>query len=164
MDTMITDPRDFNFFLNSHGSIQGTSRPVRYYVLLDQNRMGADEIQHFAYWSALSCPALPSPGQSLLRAAATQLNAYSVCLPSIDESEAAHLWQLGQLPQGMALRLPHSELRCRSTYTFCRCTRAVSLPPPVYYAHLAAYRGRILVADIDSDAGDKTYPSCCSPC
>ena len=50
VDSMITDPRDFNFFLNSHASIQGTSRPARYYVLLDQNRMGADEVQHFAYW------------------------------------------------------------------------------------------------------------------
>ena len=50
VDSMITDPRDFNFFLNSHASIQGTSRPARYHVLLDQNRMGADEVQHFAYW------------------------------------------------------------------------------------------------------------------
>ena len=50
MDTGITDLREFNYFLNSHASIQSTSRPARYYVLLDQNRMGPDEIQQFSYW------------------------------------------------------------------------------------------------------------------
>ena len=50
MDTGIIDLRDFNFYLNSHASIQGTSRPARYVVLLDQNKMGVDEIQQFSYW------------------------------------------------------------------------------------------------------------------
>lgn len=50
MDTGITDLREFNYFLNSHASIQGTSRPARYFVLLDQNRMGPDKIQQFSYW------------------------------------------------------------------------------------------------------------------
>ena len=40
-------------------------------------------------------------------------------------------------------------------HVYCRCTRSVSLVPPVYYAHLAAYRGRVLraAAGDDSDAG-----------
>jgi eukaryotic translation initiation factor 2C len=34
----------------------------------------------------------------------------------------------------------------------CRCTRSVSLVPAAYYAHLAAFRGRALLApDDDSD-------------
>ncbi len=37
------------------------------------------------------------------------------------------------------------------SYLFCRCTRSVSLVPPCYYAHLAAFRGRILVSDSLSD-------------
>jgi hypothetical protein len=38
-------------------------------------------------------------------------------------------------------------------YLFCRCTRSVSQPPPTYYAHLAAFRGRIMLAgDAASDA------------
>eukprot|EP00192_Tetraselmis_astigmatica_P024724 CAMPEP_0117648132 /NCGR_PEP_ID=MMETSP0804-20121206/227_1 /TAXON_ID=1074897 /ORGANISM="Tetraselmis astigmatica, Strain CCMP880" /LENGTH=472 /DNA_ID=CAMNT_0005453685 /DNA_START=616 /DNA_END=2034 /DNA_ORIENTATION=+ len=39
-------------------------------------------------------------------------------------------------------------------YTFCRCTRSVSVCPPAYYAHLAAERGRVLCnsyAGSDSD-------------
>jgi len=50
VDTGIIDLRDFNFYLNSHASIQGTSWPARYVVLLDQNKMGVDEIQQFSYW------------------------------------------------------------------------------------------------------------------
>lgn len=34
-------------------------------------------------------------------------------------------------------------------YLFCRCTRSVSKPPPTYYAHLAAFRGRIMLAGLD---------------
>ena len=29
-------------------------------------------------------------------------------------------------------------------FTYCRCTRSVSICPPAYYAHLAAERGRLL--------------------
>jgi len=29
-------------------------------------------------------------------------------------------------------------------HNYCRCTRSVSIVPPVYYSHLAAYRGRVL--------------------
>ena len=37
-------------------------------------------------------------------------------------------------------------------YLFCRCTRSVSQPPPTYYAHLAAFRGRIML--VGSDVSD----------
>ena len=39
-------------------------------------------------------------------------------------------------------------------YLFCRCTRSVSICPPAYYAHLAAFRGRALClhADDSSDS------------
>ena len=40
-------------------------------------------------------------------------------------------------------------------YTYCRCTRSVSVCPPAYYAHLAAERGRILCGaygDSESDS------------
>ena len=38
-------------------------------------------------------------------------------------------------------------------YTYARCTRSVSVVPPAYYAHLAAYRARLY---LDSLGGSDT--------
>ncbi|KAL6566896.1 argonaute 5 [Orobanche minor] len=39
-------------------------------------------------------------------------------------------------------------------YTYARCTRSVSIVPPAYYAHLAAFRARYYIEGIDmSDSG-----------
>ena len=47
-------------------------------------------------------------------------------------------------------------LPCRLCYLFCRCCHPVSLCPPVYYAHLAAFRQRelcqITVPSMSDDA------------
>ena len=51
------------------------------------------------------------------------------------------------------------------SFLFCRCVTPVSVPPPVFYAHLAAARGRLLrgmeddpfdsdTASISSDASE----------
>ena len=45
-------------------------------------------------------------------------------------------------------------LACRLCYLFCRATRAVSVCPPAYYAHLAAFRQRELCQMSDSSASD----------
>lgn len=42
----------------------------------------------------------------------------------------------------------------RLCYLFCRATRAVSVCPPAYYAHLAAFRQRELCQMSDSSASD----------
>ncbi|KAF1767636.1 hypothetical protein GCK72_007595 [Caenorhabditis remanei] len=49
VDCVITHPTQFEFFLCSHAGIQGTSRPTRYYVLWDDNKMPADEMQQMTY-------------------------------------------------------------------------------------------------------------------
>ncbi len=56
IDTGITHPTDYEFLLNSHASIQGTSRPALYTVLLDQNRFSADELQAFSYKCGTCAP------------------------------------------------------------------------------------------------------------
>jgi eukaryotic translation initiation factor 2C len=53
VDRGIAHPTEFDFYLNSHASIQGTSRPAHYHVLLDQNRMQADQLQALSYECAL---------------------------------------------------------------------------------------------------------------
>ncbi|CAN8270652.1 unnamed protein product [Cochlearia groenlandica] len=90
VDTKICHPNEFDFYLNSHAGIQGTSRPAHYHVLLDENKFTADELQ-------------------------TLTN--SLC------------------------------------YTFARCTKSVSIVPPAYYAHLAAFRARYYMESEMSDGG-----------
>ncbi|KAF8039529.1 hypothetical protein BT93_B1907 [Corymbia citriodora subsp. variegata] len=90
VDTRICHPTEFDFYLNSHAGIQGTSKPSHYHVLLDENNFSADALQ-------------------------TLTN--NLC------------------------------------YTYARCTRSVSIVPPAYYAHLAAFRARYYIEGDESDAG-----------
>ena len=41
-------------------------------------------------------------------------------------------------------------------YLFCRCTRSVSVCPPAYYAHLAAFRGRSMLSHVDSSESESS--------
>ncbi|KAL1673578.1 Piwi domain-containing protein [Schizophyllum commune] len=45
IDTNIVDPVEFDFYLQSHAGIQGTSRPVHYW----ENQLSADAVQRFTY-------------------------------------------------------------------------------------------------------------------
>ncbi|KAH9700158.1 protein argonaute 5 [Citrus sinensis] len=96
VDTQICHPTEFDFYLNSHAGIQGTSRPTHYHVLFDENRFTADGLQVLTN---------------------------NLC------------------------------------YTYARCTRSVSigltLLPPAYYAHLAAFRARFYIED-ETSAGGST--------
>uniref|UniRef100_A0A3Q3A3U9 Argonaute RISC catalytic component 3a n=1 Tax=Kryptolebias marmoratus TaxID=37003 RepID=A0A3Q3A3U9_KRYMA len=49
VDTDITHPYEFDFYLCSHAGIQGTSRPSHYHVLWDDNGFSADEFQLLTY-------------------------------------------------------------------------------------------------------------------
>ncbi|KAJ3042710.1 argonaute 1 [Rhizophlyctis rosea] len=79
VESGITHPSEFDFYLASHPGLQGTSKPTHYHVLHDENSFTADAMQELTY---------------------------------------------------------------RLCYLYCRATRAVSVCPPAYYAHLVAARAR----------------------
>ncbi|KAK1582085.1 hypothetical protein Q3G72_011699 [Acer saccharum] len=93
VDTDICHPKEFDFYLNSHAGQKGTNRPIHYHVLLDENKLTADELQIFTN---------------------------NLC------------------------------------YTYARCTRSVSIVPPVYYAHLLASRARYYMEGDDLPDGGST--------
>ncbi|CAF3679270.1 unnamed protein product [Rotaria sp. Silwood1] len=73
----VTNPTTYDFFLNSHHSDKGTSRPTHYHVLYDDNKLRPEQVQMLTY---------------------------ALC------------------------------------YTCARCTRSISIPAPVKYADLLAFR------------------------
>ncbi|CAH8821433.1 unnamed protein product [Trichobilharzia szidati] len=86
VDTDITHPREFDFYLCSQEGIQGTSKPAHYHVLYDDSDWTSDGLQLFTY----------------------------------------HL-----------------------CYAYMRCSRSVSYPAPTYYSHLAAFRAREWLSDVE---------------
>ncbi|KAG8903832.1 hypothetical protein FRB99_002683 [Tulasnella sp. 403] len=49
IDQGITSPTEFDYFLQSHAGLLGTSRPAHYNVLLDENNMTPDALQQLTY-------------------------------------------------------------------------------------------------------------------
>ncbi|KAF9957777.1 hypothetical protein BGZ65_001879 [Modicella reniformis] len=49
VDTDIVHPIEFDFYLQSHSGLLGTSRPAHYLVLLDENKLSPDDLQDFTY-------------------------------------------------------------------------------------------------------------------
>jgi eukaryotic translation initiation factor 2C len=41
----VTAVYDFDFFLQAHGGLQGTTRPTHYYVVWDEIKFTADQMQ-----------------------------------------------------------------------------------------------------------------------
>jgi len=49
IDRDITSPVEFDFYLQSHGGLLGTSRSAHYNVLVDENRFTPDELQKLSF-------------------------------------------------------------------------------------------------------------------
>ncbi|VDP86487.1 unnamed protein product, partial [Echinostoma caproni] len=67
VDTEVTHPREFDFYLCSQYGIQGTSKPAHYHVLYDDSDWSSDALQQFTYFlchAYMRCPrsvSLPAP-------------------------------------------------------------------------------------------------------
>ncbi|KAJ0788523.1 putative Piwi domain, ribonuclease H-like superfamily [Helianthus annuus] len=49
VDTHVCHPHEFDFYLCSHPGTKGTSRPMHYDVLFDENNMSPDDLQMLTY-------------------------------------------------------------------------------------------------------------------
>lgn len=49
VETAVTHPREFDFYLCAHSAIKGTARPVHYQVLLNEKNLGAMDLQNMIY-------------------------------------------------------------------------------------------------------------------
>ncbi|KAJ7481095.1 argonaute-like protein [Mycena galericulata] len=79
VDREVSHPTEFDFYLQSHGGLLGTSRPAHYSVLYDENNFSADALQSLSF---------------------------ALC------------------------------------HVYARSTRSVSIPAPVYYAHIVCSRAK----------------------
>ncbi|KAL1139166.1 hypothetical protein AAG570_009226, partial [Ranatra chinensis] len=50
VDTNITHPTELDFYLVSHASIQGTSRPTKYHLLWDDAGIPEDDLEQMTYY------------------------------------------------------------------------------------------------------------------
>ncbi|CAH1731499.1 unnamed protein product [Aphis gossypii] len=50
VDTQITHPTELNFYLCSHSSIQGTSKPTKYHLIWNENNLTEDQLEQLTFY------------------------------------------------------------------------------------------------------------------
>lgn len=114
VDRGVTAIYDFDFFLQAHGALQGTSRPSHYYVIHDQIGFQADELQtltnslSYMFSRATKAVSLVSPayfadlacerGRCYLHKLLSGITSVNLKLQDADEKvmeEATKLWHQG---------------------------------------------------------------------
>ncbi|CAE6453889.1 unnamed protein product [Rhizoctonia solani] len=97
VDNVVGNPQEFDFYLQSHSSSVGTSRPTHYSVLFDENNLNQDEIQELThalcYIGARTTRSLstPAPLQYAETVSARTRNHYNPSFGSDDNVELHEL-------------------------------------------------------------------------
>lgn len=134
VDTKITHPSEFDFYLCSHAGIQ-----VR-----DQQKMA--ELNESPS-CALSVSAWFDGGKAFINALYLQ-----------GTSRPSHyhvLWDDNHFSSDELQVLTY-----QLCHTYVRCTRSVSIPAPAYYAHLVAFRARYHLVDKEHDRYTQIFHIC----
>lgn len=94
VDTGPVNPKLYDFFLCSHTGIQGTSKPSYYVVMLDENRLSADELQQLTfmlchdYQRCSKSVSLPAPCYHAHHAATRGKSNYLALVSGNDDSSS----------------------------------------------------------------------------
>ncbi|TPX39954.1 hypothetical protein SeMB42_g06174 [Synchytrium endobioticum] len=100
IESGVTHPSEFDFYLCSHPGLQGTSKPTHYHVLYDENKFDADGLQELTYRLCyLYCRATRSvsvcPPAYYAHTVAARARFHASQEPPTSESEPASLMTLG---------------------------------------------------------------------
>ncbi|KIW93025.1 uncharacterized protein Z519_06874 [Cladophialophora bantiana CBS 173.52] len=112
VDRGVTEARGWDFWMQAHATIQGTARPIHYFVVYDE------VFRHDQQRQATK----PTGPQFTNAADALEDLTHNMC------------------------------------YLFGRCTRAVSLCPPAYYADLVCDRARLYLSEVFEPSSEKESP------
>ncbi|KAL1411709.1 Protein argonaute [Vanrija albida] len=107
VDTMVTHPFVFDFYLQAHHGLQGAARPTHYVVVVDDNNFTADQMQEMCY-------KMSSTYQRATRSVST--DAYPRTLPSrpVSRRTRTTVGRTPLLPSPATLGRPRSRSRCTS--------------------------------------------------
>ncbi|XP_019438722.1 PREDICTED: protein argonaute 16 isoform X1 [Lupinus angustifolius] len=118
VDTKVTHPRNYDFYMSAHAGMFGTTRPVHYHVLLDEIGFSADSLQNLIH--SLSYVNQRSTNATSVVApihyahhAAAQMGRF---LNFDDLSEASSVTSEGNVP---IPELPRLHSNVKSTMFFC---------------------------------------------
>ncbi|KAJ3365839.1 hypothetical protein GGF31_008433 [Allomyces arbusculus] len=121
VDHGVTDPVNFDFFLQSQAGLQGTSRPTRYFVLHDDVGWSADNLQMFTYhlcYTYARCTRSVSVAPPAYYAHLACFRARHHATGGIDASETASVYSTGSGGAGEPAAIPMVSTKLKDSMYF----------------------------------------------
>ncbi|KNE73272.1 hypothetical protein AMAG_17442 [Allomyces macrogynus ATCC 38327] len=121
VDRGVTDPVNFDFFLQSQAGLQGTSRPTRYFVLHDDVGWTADDLQMFTYhlcYTYARCTRSVSVAPPAYYAHLACFRARHHATGGIDASETTSVYSTGSGGAGEPAAIPMVSTKLKDSMYF----------------------------------------------